>query len=868
MDTRSRTLSFTDADTVPGGGTKTVTVNLRPGDKLTKLTRAFSKEYGLVTVMRNGKKITDMEFTAACLDALSRTDARLTFVPMRHVLKYKMNFKGQQYYDDLRVLSRPLTGADIWDAIREQGRVTQINSIDALGDLIMDDDSSILTEDQLNNLEATASSSAVLKEERPLPSAAAARLPTSSSSAAAARPPPSTTCAHLLDSLPAPGVPARSLPPSDEFGKYCASDEGLTVQESALFPYMRPIQSRFRNDPFRINPGETVEKDTFGNVYLVGDGLTNKERHNESKSFHDDDGDGIVDLVNTFAAFGGSVYFAPTINTKLDTPNPFPYESEPDNILETEGLKIRRPFNISITDKDVLFPICHQGANRSQVMYAVLNLLRKVYFTNTCVLAAHGAITGYDPYKVHTVEEIRDNDYLFINETIIARKDLILTIPITEGQTPDEVFVDAIGQDKPLRFGHLDQNSTRNPLNNDVSGSISPEQLSINRTLLHNKMSSLMFTPKNLRTKISDGGKVIYFRFHRAASIILERFLEVKGAEADKIYFKDICLVVLPWADDINKNFSKGDVANHIRKYGGSISQADLARMNAVRRLKLYASFVVPVGIPTRAEYAFIQPRIIPSRITTYRYKPVYWDDGSTTHVDTVEIATTYGMFLDLLRRKHGVLDWFVDRTAIKTNDHRNITALPFGATTTVTMLPSMPPLSVRYANIYDEIKTARDAMHIKWSEARPLLQEGYSKAYRILNDIVETMETLNDSKRAQISTVAYSPTDDTTFLIPTGSYLLELAAAYVTGYDKPLLEYLQHEIRRAYSLPAEPSSEFVPDGSGGAGSYGGARALKQKRRSVHRTNTRRSRSKTPKKSTRRSKSKTPKTHRHKSKNR
>jgi hypothetical protein len=69
-----------------------------------------------------------------------------------------------------------------------------------------------------------------------------------------------------------------------------------------------------------------------------------------------------------------------------------------------------------ITANDVVIPMCHEGVNRSQVLYLVLvGLLRRAGVARPRVTNPHGAEGGYDPYIVPPEGLNEDNAFNYVN---------------------------------------------------------------------------------------------------------------------------------------------------------------------------------------------------------------------------------------------------------------------------------------------------------------------------------------------------------------------------------------------------------------------------------------------------------------------
>ncbi len=65
-------------------------------------------------------------------------------------------------------------------------------------------------------------------------------------------------------------------------------------------------------------------------------------------------------------------------------------------------------FSVHIRPEDFIIPICHEGMNRSQVLYLVLHGLKRGYTLpgQERVCVPHGAESGFDPHAVSAVMQL------------------------------------------------------------------------------------------------------------------------------------------------------------------------------------------------------------------------------------------------------------------------------------------------------------------------------------------------------------------------------------------------------------------------------------------------------------------------------
>jgi hypothetical protein len=297
--------------------------------------------------------------------------------------------------------------------------------------------------------------------------------------------------------------------------------------ELARFPaFVSPPNDVSIPDPFRFGTQadgtmfpERAGEDPLGNVFIPGNGarITAGTREVRYGPFGDPP-QRIIDVVNAFTEKGGQYYAAP--------------------ILTEDSKKPVTPFKIHFTQNDVLIPICHEGVNRSQIMFLALQAVSKQAGVKPCISVPHGAESGFDPYQAYeNLDAV--SAYGYIHGHILPRG--------SEGEWLHDNFYRAFGVEKQSRIGEAEHAESGGAgLNPLFENAIHLQEIGGNRQAQRRRMDALLYNARNLLAhRKSPAGKVIIFAFARAAAIIMRRMLE-----QDQV-LEGICIVALPWGDSI-----------------------------------------------------------------------------------------------------------------------------------------------------------------------------------------------------------------------------------------------------------------------------------------------------------------------------
>jgi hypothetical protein len=204
-------------------------------------------------------------------------------------------------------------------------------------------------------------------------------------------------------------------------------------------------------------------------------------------------------------------------------------------------------FEIHIKPNDFIIPVCHEGMNRSQVMFLVANVLKSCIVPkeqNYRVSLPHGAETGFDPHPA--IPDIYSDDG---DDNPVYRYLHGIMFPITDKRKDwlQDVFFKIFGMDKQKRIGHRIGGEDIDTTNLNPIAGIPLEQVRLARIDQRSKMDTLLYNTDNLRKCCGVDGRVIFITFYRASKIILERLLENSND------FTNIVIVALPYPDTISR---------------------------------------------------------------------------------------------------------------------------------------------------------------------------------------------------------------------------------------------------------------------------------------------------------------------------
>jgi len=197
----------------------------------------------------------------------------------------------------------------------------------------------------------------------------------------------------------------------------------------------------------------------------------------------------------------------------------------------TAGEEENSPYVKYISKTDMVYPICHEGINRSQILYFVLRELKKVMGADTnTVFLPHGAESGFDPHTGY--ENLNEDNFIQYVHGVADNNHWV-----------NKCFYEAFQEHKVPRFGDSKIDSTTlNPKNTIFSRKEWENLEKKIRTQMHIYFSEKYF--KCARTY-----NHVFITFQRAVPIIIDRILE-----ANKSYtLENVTIVALPHFDEISR---------------------------------------------------------------------------------------------------------------------------------------------------------------------------------------------------------------------------------------------------------------------------------------------------------------------------
>jgi hypothetical protein len=193
---------------------------------------------------------------------------------------------------------------------------------------------------------------------------------------------------------------------------------------------------------------------------------------------------------------------------------------------------------VIISDLDAIIPICHEGQNRSQVMFIVANYIKKIVSCN--VYRPHGAMGGYDPYQAYK-DLTEDNVYGYI-----LNEDQHISEP---GEWLHRNFIRAFGIKKQKKILKEKYDELKIKLNPDKAY-LTPrhlEKLSIDRIKMRTEFDKTLYNPHFLNSLHKPYGKTILLCFGNSMKIFIKRLFETSLIGN----LNDIHIVLIPWGDTI-----------------------------------------------------------------------------------------------------------------------------------------------------------------------------------------------------------------------------------------------------------------------------------------------------------------------------
>jgi hypothetical protein len=243
-------------------------------------------------------------------------------------------------------------------------------------------------------------------------------------------------------------------------------------------------------------------------------------------------------LAGALQALGGSVVFVPQTLNIAQRP---------------------RDYGVSfgVRPTDVLFPMCPDGENRSQVMYQVLTAVKRAMGSrdpSSTVMLPHGAVNGFDPYVRHS-NVTNDNFFQFIHSKLVP------TDP--QQQHLCSRFEAALGGAKTPRFGEdvLGADAELNPLTFDEEQWVRLERV---RSCLRQHFDRAYWA------RGARSGRLLFVCFGTAALVALARLVEVARQTGQTCH--GVHVIALPWSDPVPRALTQEAAAAAASGASGSMA--------------------------------------------------------------------------------------------------------------------------------------------------------------------------------------------------------------------------------------------------------------------------------------------------------
>ena len=245
-----------------------------------------------------------------------------------------------------------------------------------------------------------------------------------------------------------------------------------------------------------------------------------------------------------------------------------------------EQVRKDRKFEIHLRPEDFVIPICHEGMNRSQIMFLVACALKSQHSSRYRVSVPHGAESGFDPHCAFS-GLTRENWFAYIHGKM-------LPFTLDSDDWLAKCFYQKFGVTKSRRAGQIECEAAGFMLNPDESDMATIARVSADRTAQRAVMDELLYDADFLSSYSAVSGRIVVITFCRAASIFLHRLLEVSG---DK-NLSNIVIVSLPYPDEISRAGGADECTRYKATTGIDITRDALHQMRLEETFAFYASIL------------------------------------------------------------------------------------------------------------------------------------------------------------------------------------------------------------------------------------------------------------------------------------
>eukprot|EP01125_Pyxidicula_operculata_P018518 TRINITY_DN6577_c0_g1_i4.p2 TRINITY_DN6577_c0_g1~~TRINITY_DN6577_c0_g1_i4.p2 ORF type:complete len:410 (-),score=80.31 TRINITY_DN6577_c0_g1_i4:69-1298(-) len=204
----------------------------------------------------------------------------------------------------------------------------------------------------------------------------------------------------------------------------------------------------------------------------------------------------LIEKVTAFAEMGGKFLAVP---------------SSPEDLKQDD-------FKFAIKPNDTLLPICADGLRRSQVLYLVLQGMKRKLGVEKGVHLPHGALHGYDPFVIKDHPKDIMQQYKFLSEEVVDSM---------EENLGNTVFYNTFGMRRSQRFGQDkcgDKDMT-------LIGKTFASSLAKNAVISLRESQRDYFNLYYYRAKQNQPGRLIYLAFGSAVPVVLDRIMECNQKE-------------------------------------------------------------------------------------------------------------------------------------------------------------------------------------------------------------------------------------------------------------------------------------------------------------------------------------------------
>lgn len=243
-----------------------------------------------------------------------------------------------------------------------------------------------------------------------------------------------------------------------------------------------------------------------------------------------------------------------------------------------DGSRTEEPIPVfQLRENDIILPMCHEGLNRSQLMYLSAMIAGQNKRMNVC--NPHGAKGGFDPQKKF---DNSTDPWSFIEFMHSVSNDT----PKMAGQKKQEDdlhkrFKEILNVDKRNRVGLHEINALKHENEQEFNLAVvnsleQPDVMEMRQNVvwrgkLYTWFTKYYYNPTEIRSAVgAASSRVVYLCFAKAFGIACSRLMDANP----EAMLQDTHIVSIPWDDPIRKTKDEDDnLPNAISRYCRALQQ-------------------------------------------------------------------------------------------------------------------------------------------------------------------------------------------------------------------------------------------------------------------------------------------------------